>query len=209
MEERHRGRGKEKRLYARLPRLKESPKTYAEVELFLTAIEEKPERSGVPEKLYEVAINQMSITLAASYRRLAATKFLGLPPTYERFVEAIVGSVPPGKPGGHLLKEIKTLEAGKMGVWPLREQLDRMYQTHFALRRRTRKVPMITEQIVVGIYLRYLPEDLGAQVRGLAPDADLETLYAAAKFAAASEVSRTTHLLLWDTGGVFLPLAGT
>ena len=29
---------------------------------------------------------------------------------------------------------------------------------------------MITEQIVVGIYLRYLPEDLGAQVRDLAPN---------------------------------------
>ena len=28
---------------------------------------------------------------------------------------------------------------------------------------------MITEQGVVRIYLRYLPEDLGAQVRGLAP----------------------------------------
>ena len=39
MEERHRARDKEKRLCARLPRLEETPKTYAEVELFLTAIE--------------------------------------------------------------------------------------------------------------------------------------------------------------------------
>ena len=31
MEERHRARDKEKRLYARLPRLEESPKTYAEL----------------------------------------------------------------------------------------------------------------------------------------------------------------------------------
>ena len=36
----------EKRLYARLPRLEESPKTYAEVELFLTAIEEEAEPAG-------------------------------------------------------------------------------------------------------------------------------------------------------------------
>ena len=117
----------------------------------------------------------MSITLATSYRRFAVTKFPDLPPTYERLVEALVESVAPGKPNGHLLKEIKTLEAGKMGVWPLREQLDRMYHTYLALCRRTRKVPVITEQIVVGIYQLYLPEDLGAQVRDMAPDADLET----------------------------------
>ena len=67
----------------------------------------------------------MSITLAARYRRLAATKFVGLPRTYERLVEPMVDSVAPGKPEGHLLKEIKTLEAGKMGAWPLRERLDR------------------------------------------------------------------------------------
>ena len=89
-----------------------------------------------------------------------------------------------------------------MGVWPLREQLDRMYQTHLALCRRTRKVPVITEQIIVGIYLRYLPEDLGAQVRDLAADADLQTLYAAAKFAAAREDRPTTHPLLRDTRGL-------
>ena len=35
MEERHRARDKEKRLCVRLPRLEESPKAYAEVELFL------------------------------------------------------------------------------------------------------------------------------------------------------------------------------
>ena len=38
VEKRHRVRNKEKPLYARLPRLEETPKTYAEVELFLTAI---------------------------------------------------------------------------------------------------------------------------------------------------------------------------
>ena len=38
-EEWHRVRDKEKRVYARLPRLEDSPKTYAEVKLFLTAIE--------------------------------------------------------------------------------------------------------------------------------------------------------------------------
>ena len=43
MEERHRARDKEKRLYARVPRLEESPKTYSEVELFLPAIEEEAE----------------------------------------------------------------------------------------------------------------------------------------------------------------------
>ena len=73
-----------------------------------------------------------------------------------------------------------------------------MHQTYLALCRRTRKVPGITEQLVVGIYLRYLPEDLGAQVRDLASDADLETLYAAAKFAAARADRRTTHPLLRD-----------
>ena len=71
MEERHGARDKEKRLCSRLPRLEESPKTYAEVELFLTAIEEKAERAGLPDRLYELAINQMSIRLATSYSRLA------------------------------------------------------------------------------------------------------------------------------------------
>ena len=36
---------------------------------------------GLPGKLYELAINQLSITLATSYRWLSATKFPGLPPT--------------------------------------------------------------------------------------------------------------------------------
>ena len=80
MEERHRARAKEKRLYAHLPRLEETPKTYAEVELFLTAVEEEAERAGLPDRRYELAINQMSIILATSYRRLAATKFPGLSP---------------------------------------------------------------------------------------------------------------------------------
>ena len=53
--------------------------------------------------------------------------------------------------------------------------------------------------------MRYLPEELGAQVRELAPDGDLETLYTAAKFAAAREDRRTTHLLLRDMRG--LPLS--
>ena len=47
---------------------------------------EEAERVGLPDKLYELVINQMSITLAASYRRLAATKFPGLPLTHERLV---------------------------------------------------------------------------------------------------------------------------
>ena len=205
MDERHRAGDKEKRLYARLPRLEETPRTYAEVQLFRTAIEEEAERAGLPDKRYELAVNQMSITLTTSYRRLAATKFPGLPPTYERVVEAMVESVAPGKPEGHLLKAIKTLAAGKMGVWPLREQLDRMYQTYFALCRRTRIVPMITEQIVVGICLRYLPEELGAKVRDLASDTELETLYTVAKLATARKDRRTTHPLLRDTRGLSLP----
>ena len=56
-----------------------------------------------------------------------------------------------------------------------------MYQTHLALCRRTRKFPVITKQVVVGIYLRYLHEDLGA--RG------------------AREDRRTTHSLLRDARG--------
>ena len=90
------------------------------MELFVTAIEEEADRAGLPNKRYELAIKQLSITLATSYRRLAAAKFPGLAPTYERLVEAMVESVAPKKPAGHLWKEIKTLEAGKMGVWPLR-----------------------------------------------------------------------------------------
>ena len=176
----------------------ESLKTYAEVDLFLTAIEEAVERAGLQDKLHELAINEMSSTLATSYRRLSATKFPGLPPTYARLVEAMVESVALGKPEGHLLKEIRTLEFKKMGVWPLGEQLNRMYQTYLALCRRTHNVPVIIEQIVVGVYLRYLPEDLWGQVRDLAFDADLETLYTAAKFAAAREDCRTTHPLLRD-----------
>ena len=192
-------------MYARLPRLEESPKTYDEVELFLTAIEEEAERAGLPNKRYELAINQMSIARATSYRRLAATKFPGRLPTYERLVEAMVESVAPGEPEGHRLKETETFEAGQMGVWSLREQLDRMYQTYLALCRRTRKVPVIIEQIVGGIYLRYLAEELGAQERASASDADLETLYTAGKFGAAREDRRTTHPLLRDTRGLSLP----
>ena len=58
---------------------------------------------------------------------------------------------------------------------------------------------------MVGTYLRHLPEELGAQVRDLAPDAELETLYTAAKFAVAREDRPTTHLLLRDMRG--LPLS--
>ena len=41
----------------------------------------------------------------------------------------MVESVATGKPEGHLLKAIETLEDGKMGVCPLRERLDQMYET--------------------------------------------------------------------------------
>ena len=145
MEKRCRAQDKKKRLYARLPGLDKSPKTYAEVELFLTAIEEEAKRANLQDKLYELAINQMSITLATSYRRLSGTTFPGLSPTYERLVEAMVESVAPGKPEGLLLREFRPLEFGKMGVWPFRERLDRMYLTYWALCFRTRKVPVITE----------------------------------------------------------------
>ena len=146
------------------------------MELFLAAIEKAAEREGLPDKFYELAIKQRSIMLAASYSRLSATKCPGLPPTYERLVEAVVENVAPEKPEDHLLKKIRTLGAGQMGVWPLREQVDRMYQKYLALCRRTRKVPVLSDQIVVGIYLRYLAGDLGAQARDLASDADLETV---------------------------------
>ena len=63
------------------------------MELFLTATEDEANRAELPDKRYELAINQMSITLAASYRRLAATMFAGLSPTYERLIEAMVESV--------------------------------------------------------------------------------------------------------------------
>ena len=114
MEEWHRVRDKEKRLDARLPWLEDSPKTDAEGELFLTAIEGEAERV-----VYELVINQMSSTLATNYRRLFSTKFPRLPESHETLVAAMVERVAPGKPEGHLLKEIKTLEVGKMGIWPL------------------------------------------------------------------------------------------
>ena len=117
----------------------------------------------------------------------------------------MVDGVAPGKPEGHILKEIETLEAGRMEIWTLREQLNRMYQTYLALCRRTRTIPVITEQIVFGVYLRYLPDKWGDQVRDLVSDADLEMLYAAAKFAAAREDSRTTHPLLRDARSLPLP----
>ena len=115
MEEHHRIRDKEKRLYPRLPRLGDSPKTYAEAELFLTAIAGEAERAGLQDKLSERATNQTSSTLATTYRRLSATKVPGLPPSYERLLDARVESVAPGTPEGHLLKEMKTAEARKMG----------------------------------------------------------------------------------------------
>ena len=111
MEERHRTRDNEKRLHARLPRLEGS---------------QTAERACTPDKLHELAINQMIITVATSYRRFAATKFPGLWPTYERLVDAMVQSLSPGKPEGYLLKQIRTLEAKKMEVWRNREQLYRM-----------------------------------------------------------------------------------
>ena len=75
MEERYRAREKETRLDSLLPRLEQSPKAYAEAQLFLTAREEEADGGGLPDKLHELAINQMSVTMATSYRRLAATKF--------------------------------------------------------------------------------------------------------------------------------------
>ena len=66
------------------------------MERCLTAIEEEAERAGLQDKLYELDNNQVSITLATSYRPLSATKFSGLSPTYEKFVEeAIVERVAP------------------------------------------------------------------------------------------------------------------
>lgn len=52
------------------------------------------------------------------------------------------------------------------------------------------KHPTITEQTIVGIYLRYLPSGLGLQAREKAADKDLGTLYSAAKFAATREDRR-------------------
>ena len=126
MQEQHRARHKQRRLYARLRRLEESAKTYAEMELFLAAQQAEAERAGLPEKLHELGINPMSGTLAPGYLQLAATKFPGPPLRYERSIGAMVESVAPGKPEGHLFKEVKTLQPGKMGVWPLRQQLDGM-----------------------------------------------------------------------------------
>lgn len=80
-----------------------------------------------------------------------------------------------------------------MKLWPLREHLAGMLQTNWALHRRTRKASVITAQIVVGIYLRYLAERLGAKVRELASYAELETPCAASKFVGAWEACRTGH----------------
>ena len=58
---------------------------------------------------------------------------------------------------------------------------------------------------MVGISLRYLPEELGAHVRELASGADEGTLYTAATFAAAREDRRITHPLLRDARGLPFP----
>ena len=118
MEERHRARDKEKRLYARLPGLEESPKTYAGVELFFTAIEEEPERAGLPDKLYELCISQMTSTLRHELPSTCGYQVPGLQPTYERLVEAMAENVAPGKPEGHLLKEVRALAARRMSGLP-------------------------------------------------------------------------------------------
>ena len=89
-----------------------------------------------------------------------------------------------------------------MGVWLLGEQLDRMCRTCLALCRRTRTVPMITGQIVLGIYLRCLPEELGAQVRDLASDTDLETLYAVAKFVPRERIAASLILCCGSREGL-------
>ena len=86
------------------------------MKLYLTAMDKKAQRAGLPERPYDLAINQMSITLAASYRRDGATTFPGLSPTYESLVESMLDSVAPGNPEGYVLKEIRTLEAGPMRV---------------------------------------------------------------------------------------------
>ena len=61
---------------------------------------------------------------------------------------------------------------------------------------------MITEQIVVEIYRRYLPEDLGAQLQGLAFHAQWDTLYAAATFPAPREGRRATQPFVLETPGL-------
>ena len=69
----------------------------------------------------------------------------------------------------------------------MHEQLRRMYRSYHSLCRRMRRPPTVNEQVMVAVYLRYLPRDLGLQVRESAPDEDLDTLYAAARFAAKKE----------------------
>ena len=86
------------------------------MKLFLTAIEEEEERAGLQGTLEELVLNQLSITLVTSYGGLSATTFPGLAPTYERLVEAIIESVAPGMPEGHLQKEAKTLKAAKIRI---------------------------------------------------------------------------------------------
>ena len=202
MEERYRFQDKENRLPAPLSGLEENCKTHAEGELFLVAIEEGAERAGLQDKLYELSICQMSITLATGCHRLSGNKLPSLSRTYEGLVHAMVDRVPTGKPEGHFLTEIRTSEAGKMSLQPLREELDRIYQTYVALCHRNRTIPVITEQIALEIYLRYLPEDLGTQARHVPSYGDADTFYAADKFGAPREDRRTTHSMLWDARGL-------
>lgn len=76
-----------------------------------------------------------------------------------------------------------------------------MCQTSLALCPCTHKAPLTTTQTAVAIYLRYLPQDVGAQERDIAPDADLQTLDTAAQLAAASERQRTAYPLQRDARG--------
>lgn len=110
----------------------------------------------------------MNVWVRENFLGRMETTFPGAPLTYERLTDAVFESVAPGKPESYLFEEVKTIKPGSVDVWPLREQLSRRYRLYHSLCKKTQKHPAITEQTIVGIYLRYLPSSLGLQVGEMA-----------------------------------------
>lgn len=69
IEERQYESEKERRLFARLPKLDESPKTHAEVETFLATLESEADRAGATKRFYDFVLSQLSVAALASFTR--------------------------------------------------------------------------------------------------------------------------------------------
>ena len=118
MEERQYEREKERRLFARLPKLDESPKTYAEAETFLATLESDADRAGATTRFCDPALSQISVAVRANFLGRMETKFPDAPSTYKRLTDPMVESDAPGKPERYLLREVKMTNPGSFGILP-------------------------------------------------------------------------------------------